>query len=98
MTIRRSGRTYASSSRPSELAEAIAAGTLNVAFQPLVELRGGGVARLEALCRWPHGTGGEVPPWHFIPRAQPPGPTPRPSALGLHGRPPAPRHRPAERP
>jgi EAL domain-containing protein (putative c-di-GMP-specific phosphodiesterase class I)/CheY-like chemotaxis protein len=53
-------------SEPGELGEAIAAGTLDVAFQPLVELRGGGVARLEALCRWPHGTGGEVPPSRFI--------------------------------
>ncbi len=50
----------------AELREAIAAGGLAVAFQPLVEVASGAVRRFEALCRWRHPTRGAIPPIRFI--------------------------------
>jgi EAL domain-containing protein (putative c-di-GMP-specific phosphodiesterase class I) len=50
----------------AELSEAIVAGGLVVAFQPLVEAASGGVRRFEALCRWTHPTRGAISPIRFI--------------------------------
>ncbi len=55
---------------PSELRDAVETGGLAIALQPLVELRGGRLSRLEALCRWSHRTRGSIPPGAFIPLAE----------------------------
>ena len=53
-----------------DLRGALDRGELAVALQPLVELRSGKLARLEALCRWMHPTLGSVGPTRFIPVAE----------------------------
>ena len=54
-----------------ELRAALSAGDqLRVYFQPIVELRTGGIAKAEALVRWQHPTRGLVSPAEFIPLAE----------------------------
>ena len=50
--------------------EALALGHVTVAVQPLVNIRSGGVARLEALARWQHPVRGQIAPATFIPLAE----------------------------
>lgn len=45
-------------------------GQLEVALQPLVDIRSGYPVRLEALCRWTHPTFGAIAPPLFIPLAE----------------------------
>ena len=45
-------------------------GDIEVALQPLVDIRSGYPVRLEALCRWTHPTFGPIPPSRFIPLAE----------------------------
>ena len=52
------------------LRAAIHAGELTVYYQPIVDIRTGQVASLEALARWPHPTRGFVSPGTFIPLAE----------------------------
>ena len=54
----------------TELRRAIEAGDLRLAFQPLVDLRSGGVSGFEALARWNHPTRGPISPIEFIPVAE----------------------------
>ncbi len=56
-----------------ELRHAIDDGRLSVAYQPVFDLRGGGVPRLagfEALVRWHHPTDGSISPGAFLPIAE----------------------------
>ncbi|MCZ2813855.1 EAL domain-containing protein [Modestobacter sp. VKM Ac-2979] len=54
----------------TELAAAVAAGQLGVAFQPVVELVGNRVIGVEALARWESPGRGAVPPDEFIALAE----------------------------
>src|SRR6266498_2171245 len=54
---------------PRDLREAINRGKLEIALQPMVELRSGRPTRIEALCRWNHASG-KVTPAQFIPMAE----------------------------
>ena len=53
-----------------DLRRAIERGELELAYQPIFNLRTGAVASLEALARWRHPTRGMVPPARFIPLAE----------------------------
>ncbi len=53
-----------------DLAAAIAAARLDVAYQPIVDLAGGAIIGFEALVRWTHPTRGPIPPSEFIPIAE----------------------------
>jgi EAL domain-containing protein (putative c-di-GMP-specific phosphodiesterase class I) len=53
-----------------ELRQAVAAGSLTPAFQPVLELDGQAVVGLETLARWPHPRRGEVSASEFIPIAE----------------------------
>ena len=53
-----------------DLRSALAAGRLEVHYQPLVELATGAILGFEALLRWPHPKRGYVPPSEFIPLAE----------------------------
>ncbi len=50
----------------AELATALAGAELQVAYQPIVDLRGGRAVGVEALARWHHPERGEIPPSAFI--------------------------------
>ncbi len=52
-----------------ELAEAIAADALDVAFQPLVDLQDSRLVAMEALVRWHHPVRGSLQPAGFLPLA-----------------------------
>ena len=54
----------------AELQDALDAGDITIALQPLVSVRTGELVRLEALARWSHPTRGEIPPANFIPIAE----------------------------
>ncbi len=54
----------------NRLREAIEAGTLELAFQPLINLQDGTVKGFEALSRWNDPVLGQVPPTEFIPVAE----------------------------
>lgn len=53
-----------------DLRAAVAGRELQLAFQPIVDLRSGRVAGAEALLRWPHAQRGFVPPDVFVPLAE----------------------------
>lgn len=53
-----------------DLRAAVAARELQLAFQPIVDLRSGRVAGAEVLLRWPHAQRGFVPPDVFVPLAE----------------------------
>ncbi|NMM24158.1 MAG: EAL domain-containing protein [Phycicoccus sp.] len=54
----------------SALQTAVAAGAITFAYQPIVDLRTGVVAGLEAFARWSDPELGDVPPSEFIPVAE----------------------------
>jgi diguanylate cyclase (GGDEF)-like protein len=54
----------------SDLREAIEQNQLTLAYQPIIALRDGTVAGVEALARWRHHDRGDVPPAVFIPSAE----------------------------
>lgn len=54
----------------TELREAVTSGRLDVAYQPIVDLREGHVVLLEALVRWPHPSRGTLSPADFLPAAE----------------------------
>ena len=54
----------------TELRRAIEAGTLRLAFQPIVDLSTGNIVKFEALARWKNEGGEEVSPCDFIPVAE----------------------------
>jgi diguanylate cyclase (GGDEF)-like protein len=53
-----------------ELRTAIAEGTLELHYQPQVNLRTGAITAVEALLRWPHPRLGLIPPLDFLPLAE----------------------------
>jgi diguanylate cyclase (GGDEF)-like protein len=54
----------------TELRRSIEGGGLDLAFQPLVDLRTGAVSGFEALARWSHPRRGPISPTEFIPVAE----------------------------
>jgi diguanylate cyclase (GGDEF)-like protein len=54
----------------TELRRAIEGDELTLAFQPLIDLSSGKVSGFEALARWEHEEGGQIPPTDFIPVAE----------------------------
>ncbi|MFF2243563.1 putative bifunctional diguanylate cyclase/phosphodiesterase [Arthrobacter sp. NPDC058130] len=61
--------TYRAALR-ADLATAVQAGQLRLDYQPVVELRTGEIAGVEALVRWEHPTLGRLGPTEFIPLAE----------------------------
>jgi EAL domain-containing protein (putative c-di-GMP-specific phosphodiesterase class I) len=55
---------------PEDLEQALADGDIQIALQPLVNLRTGDVVRLEALARWQHPVRGQIAPATFVPLAE----------------------------
>ena len=53
-----------------DLRHAVETNALTVAYQPVVRLRDGSMAGVEALARWEHPTRGSIPPATFIPLAE----------------------------
>jgi len=53
-----------------DLRQAIERGELSLHYQPLLDLRSGGIAGFEALVRWRHPQRGMIPPSEFIPAAE----------------------------
>ncbi|MDQ1724602.1 MAG: hypothetical protein QOG52_1630, partial [Frankiaceae bacterium] len=53
-----------------DLREALAAGDLSLAFQPIVDAETGGLSAAEALARWTHPEFGPIPPEVFVPLAE----------------------------
>jgi diguanylate cyclase (GGDEF)-like protein/PAS domain S-box-containing protein len=54
----------------ADLQRAMAAGELDLHYQPIVRLSDGGVTGVEALLRWRHPVRGIVPPDQFVPLAE----------------------------
>ncbi|MGE0061229.1 MAG: putative bifunctional diguanylate cyclase/phosphodiesterase [Xanthobacteraceae bacterium] len=53
-----------------ELPRALAAGDLDLHYQPIVTPDGAQITGVEALCRWTHPVRGNIPPGNFIPVAE----------------------------
>jgi diguanylate cyclase (GGDEF)-like protein len=53
-----------------DLEQAVADGQLSCAYQPIVDLDTGAIEGMEALARWRHPSGRDVPPAEFIPIAE----------------------------
>jgi diguanylate cyclase (GGDEF)-like protein len=53
-----------------EFRDALAGGEIDLAYQPIVDLKRGTVEALEALARWTDSSGAEVSPAYFIPLAE----------------------------
>ncbi|WP_277621483.1 EAL domain-containing protein [Pseudomonas aeruginosa] len=69
-----------------ELAQAVERGQLELHYQPVVDLRSGGIVGAEALLRWRHPTLGLLPPGQFLPVVESSGLMPE-SALGCWAKP-----------
>lgn len=54
----------------TDLHQAVAAGELNLVYQPIVDLHTGRISGVEALSRWTHPTLGVISPMEFIPLAE----------------------------
>lgn len=54
----------------NDLRHALDRGELSMSYQPLIDLRDGGLFGFEALLRWHHGEIGPIPPNKFIPIAE----------------------------
>lgn len=67
---RMTAETQARLSLASDLNAAIAAGTLDVVYQPIIEVPTTAIVGFEALARWTHPVRGVVPPDRFIPMAE----------------------------
>src|SRR6266542_1144519 len=55
---------------PADFSQALARGDVNIALQPLVNLRSGRVVRFEALARWEDSVRGQIAPATFVPLAE----------------------------
>ncbi len=64
------GRDSARLTMLADLREALATSTLDVHFQPKIDLRTREISGVEALARWAHPIHGAVPPDDFIPLAE----------------------------
>jgi diguanylate cyclase (GGDEF)-like protein/PAS domain S-box-containing protein len=64
---RRSGRRR---EQVAELTDALARGTIEVHYQPVIELETGRLLGIEALARWQHPLRGSIPPAFFVPLAE----------------------------
>lgn len=53
-----------------DLTDAIAAGLLDVVYQPQIDLASGRVVAIECLSRWTHGQLGPIPPTEFVALAE----------------------------
>jgi EAL domain-containing protein (putative c-di-GMP-specific phosphodiesterase class I) len=53
-----------------ELSDALDAGSLEVHYQPVVDIKTGRFVGVEALARWLHPVRGWIPPAHFVPLAE----------------------------
>jgi len=54
----------------TDLRKAISENSLNLAYQPKIDLRTNKIVGVEALLRWTHNEHGFIPPDHFIPIAE----------------------------
>ena len=54
----------------TQLADALSLDTLQMHYQPVIDLASGALVGLEALIRWPHPVRGWVPPAEFVPLAE----------------------------
>ena len=54
----------------ADLADALDAGDLQLVYQPIYNLKSGGLVRFEALLRWHHPERGPVQPAEFVPLAE----------------------------
>jgi diguanylate cyclase (GGDEF)-like protein/PAS domain S-box-containing protein len=63
-------RTVARQALKLDLAAALSNDELELDYQPVIDLRLGGVASFEALLRWRHPRMGRIPPSDFIPLAE----------------------------
>ena len=54
----------------ADLREALKNESLDVHYQPLINMRTGRISGVEALARWQHPTLGAIPPSEFIPLAE----------------------------
>jgi diguanylate cyclase len=54
----------------NELQRAVRNQEFTIQYQPIMELKTGGIAKVEALVRWEHPSRGLVPPMDFIPAAE----------------------------
>ncbi|MGH9441804.1 MAG: EAL domain-containing protein, partial [Thermoanaerobaculia bacterium] len=61
-----SSRAEARRDFESSLREAVSAGDLSLAYQPIFQIANGGVFGVEAFARWPSRERGPVPPAEFI--------------------------------
>ncbi len=53
-----------------DLAKVVAAGDIEVAYQPIIDVATGEIRGGEALARWHHPVHGQIPPLRFIPMAE----------------------------
>ena len=63
-------RAHARLQLANDLARAVEAGEIEVAFQPIVRMSDLAIAGVESLARWEHPAHGWVPPAQFIPLAE----------------------------
>jgi diguanylate cyclase (GGDEF)-like protein/PAS domain S-box-containing protein len=63
-------RLQARSALVTDLREALAAGEIELHYQPIVQIKQGQMTGVEALMRWHHPERGPIPPSEFIPLAE----------------------------
>jgi EAL domain-containing protein (putative c-di-GMP-specific phosphodiesterase class I) len=56
--------------RKNDMQKALVEGVFDVYYQPIIDLKTGQLASMEALARWPHPKEGMIPPDEFIPIAE----------------------------
>ncbi len=69
-TLEMTNRSLARMRVEGDLRRGLERGELAIHYQPIMDLRGGGLASAEALARWRHPDRGLLPPVEFIPLAE----------------------------